>query len=163
MELKNLMVDTKSVWVDFPGLDGFSIEVVNLARTELTGLRKKCTTTKFDRKTRQPVEDLDEDKFVEEFSKATVKNWKGLTLEHLETLVLIDMKEQNPKAELPFSIENAQTLVTNSTEFDTWLNEVVFDLDNFRSRGKGKVPGKPREPDGVAKIRDDKGKVSNAV
>jgi len=24
-------------------------------------------------------------------------------------------------------------LVSSSTEFDTWLNEVVFDLDNFRA------------------------------
>ena len=40
MELKNLMVDSKSAWVDFPGLDGFSVEVVNLSRKELTNLRK---------------------------------------------------------------------------------------------------------------------------
>ena len=57
MDLKKLMVDTKSVWIDFPGLKGFEVEVANLSRKELTGLRKKCTTTKFDRKTRQAVED----------------------------------------------------------------------------------------------------------
>ena len=62
MELKKLMVDTKSSWIDYPGLDGFTVEVVNLSRKELTALRKRCTTTKFDRKTRQPVENLDEDK-----------------------------------------------------------------------------------------------------
>ena len=90
MELKKLMVDTKSAWIDYPGLDGFSVEVVNLSRKELTALRKRCTTTKFDRKTRQPVENLDEDKFVTEFSQASIKGWKGLTLEHLETLLLIN-------------------------------------------------------------------------
>ena len=77
MDLKKLMVDTKAVWVDFPGLDGFSVEVVNLSIKQLTGLRKKCTTTKFDRKTRQAVEELDEDKFVTEFTGAVIKNWKG--------------------------------------------------------------------------------------
>ncbi len=66
MDLKKLMVDTKAVWVDFPGLPGFEVEVANLARKELTGLRKKCTSTKFDRKTRQAVETLDEDKFITE-------------------------------------------------------------------------------------------------
>ena len=50
MELKKLMVDTKSAWMDYPGLEGFSVEVVNLSRKELTALRKRCTTTKFDRK-----------------------------------------------------------------------------------------------------------------
>jgi|TARA_B110000908_G_C9867869_1_gene277013 hypothetical protein len=137
MELKKLMVDTKNVWVDFPGLAGFEVEVANLSRKELTGLRKKCTTTKFDRKTRQAVETLDEEKFVLEFTGSVVKNWKGLTLEHLETLLLVDIDGQDPKKELEYSLENAETLVASSTEFDTWLNEVVFDLDNFRSKPKG--------------------------
>ena len=139
MELKKLMVDTKSVWVDFTGIDGFSVEVVNLSRKELTALRKKCTTTKFNRRTRQPEENLDEDKFVTEFSNASIKNWKGLTLEKLQDLLLIDIGDQDPKAELEYSPENAETLVTNSSEFDTWLNEVVFDLDNFRTASKGKA------------------------
>jgi|TARA_R110000823_G_scaffold49714_1_gene125312 hypothetical protein len=138
MDLKKLMVDTKSVWVDFPGLSGFSIEVVNLSRKELNGLRKRCTGQKFDRKTRAVVETLDEDKFVKEFSLSTIKNWKGLTLEHLETLILIDTSGQDMKKELDFTEENAETLVASSTEFDTWLNEVVFDLDNFRAEPKNR-------------------------
>ena len=145
MELKKLMVDTKAVWVDFPGLPGFEVEVANLSRKELTGLRKRCTTTKFDRKTRQAVEDLDEDKFIIEFTKAVVKGWKGLALEHLETLLLVDIDGQDPKSELEFTQENAETLVSSSTEFDTWLNEVVFDLDNFRTKREGKPTRPARE------------------
>ena len=129
MDLKKLMVDSKAAWIDFPGLDGFSVEVVNLSRKELASLRKRCITQKFDRKTRAITEDLDEDKFVEEFAKATLKGWKGLTLAHLETLVLIEMEGQNPEDEITYSEENAEQLVSNSTEFDMWLNEVVFDLD----------------------------------
>jgi len=142
MDLKKLMVDTKAVWIDFPGLKGFEVEVANLSRKELTGLRKKCTTTKFDRKTRQAVEDLDEEKFITEFSRAVIKNWKGLTLEHLETLILVDIDDQDPKSELEFTSDNAETLVSSSTEFDTWLNEVVFDLDNFRTGSKDRTSGK---------------------
>ena len=142
MELKKLMVDTKSIWIDFPGLENFQIEVSNLSRKELTGLRKRCTSNKFDRKSRQIVENLDEDKFVKEFAKATIQNWKGLTIAHLETLILIDTDNQDPAAEVEYSEENAEILVTNSTEFDTWLNEVVFDLENFRSKGKTESPRK---------------------
>lgn len=138
MELKKLMVDSKSAWIEFPGLEGFSVEVVNLSRKELTGIRKKCTTNKFDRKTRQITENLDEEKFVTEFAAKSIKNWKGLKLEYLETLLLVDTGESDPSEELPYSIDNAETLVTNSNEFDTWLNEVVFDLDNFRGGAKGK-------------------------
>ena len=143
MQLKNLIIDSKSAWVDFPGMPGFSIEVVNLSRKELQGLRKRCTTQKLDRKTRQMEEVLDEEKFVIEFTAATVKNWKGLKLEFLQDLLLVDLKDQDSKKELEFSEENAQVLVENSTEFDNWLNEVVFDLENFRTNNEGKVKGTP--------------------
>lgn len=140
MELKKLMVDSKAVWIDFSGLEGFSVEVANLSKKELTAIRKKCTEQKFDRKTRQLVEELNEEKFVECFTKAVIKNWKGLKLSYLETLLLIDMGSEDPNKELDYSEENAETLVNSSTEFDTWLNEVVFDLENFRTGSKKPAP-----------------------
>ena len=138
MQLKSVLVDSKTTWVEFPGLDGFEVELANLSRKELVNLRKKCTTNKFNRKTRGFEESLDEDKFVKEFSEATIKNWKGLKLSYLEDLVLVDLKNQDLDKELDFSSENAQLLVENSSEFDNWLNEVVFDLDNFRTREQRK-------------------------
>ena len=133
MELKNLLVDSKTTWVEFPGLDGFEVELANLSRKELVNLRKKCTTNKFNRKTRSFEESLDDTKFVNEFSKATVKGWKGLQLKYLEDLVLVDLKGQDTSMLLEYTEENSLLLVENSTEFDNWLNEVVFDLENFRS------------------------------
>ena len=148
MELKSLLVDSKTTWVEFPGLDGFEVELANLSRKELVNLRKRCTQNKFNRKTRGFEEILDDEKFVVEFTNSTVKGWKGLKLKYLEDLVLVDIQGQDPKAELPYSVENAQQLVENSSEFDNWLNEVVFDLDNFRSaeqkednKKSGTVPG----------------------
>tara|TARA_R100001443_G_C3321415_1_gene170137 strand:- start:461 stop:910 length:450 start_codon:yes stop_codon:yes gene_type:complete len=133
MELKSLLVDTKTVWVEFPGLDGFEVELANLSRKELVALRKRCTQNKFNRKTRGFEETLDEEKFIVEFTNATVKGWRGLKLAYLEDLVLVDLKQQDPEKELPWSAQNAQHLVENSSEFDNWLNEVVFDLENFRT------------------------------
>jgi hypothetical protein len=137
MKLKDLMVDTKSAWLDFPGCPGFQVEVCNLSRKELLNLRKRCIAQKFDRKTRQMIEELDEDKFVVEFAKATIKGWKGLKLQYLEDLILVDLKGQDPEAELDYDAEQAEVMIQNSTEFDNWINEVVFDLANFRGRGKG--------------------------
>lgn len=133
MELKNLMVNCKTAWVDFPGLSGFSVEVANLSRKELINLRKRCVYSKFDKKSRQPVEQLDEDKFISEFAASTVKNWKGLTLKNLEQLILVDTEGKDLEQELPYTKENAETLIANSSEFDQFINEVAFDLSNFRS------------------------------
>ena len=137
MDLKSLLVDSKTAWVDFPGMEGFEVELANLSRKELVALRKRCTTNKFDRKLRVFNEELDENKFLVEFSEAVVKNWKGLKLKYLEEMILVDISQQDPEVEMPFSQDNAKLLVENSQEFDNWLNEVVFELENFRSGSKG--------------------------
>ena len=144
MELKSLLVDSKTTWVEFPGLDGFEVELANLSRKELVALRKRCTQNKFNRKTRAFEETLDDDKFVIEFTNATVKGWKGLKLIYLEDLVLVDLANNPPESLLDYSTDNAHQLVENSNEFDNWLNEVVFDLDNFRSAEQAKDKGQAR-------------------
>ena len=144
MDLKSLLVDSKTTWVEFPGLDGFEVELANLSRKELIALRKRCTQNKFNRKTRAFEEVLDDDKFVKEFTDATVKSWKGLRLKFLEDLVLVELGSNEPESMLPYTDENAQQLVENSNEFDNWLNEVVFDLENFRSAEQAKVKGQAR-------------------
>ena len=141
MELKSLLVDTKTTWVEFPGLSDFEVELANLSRKELVALRKKCTANTFNRKTRGFEEQLNDEKFVKEFTRATVKNWRGLKLKYLEDLVLVDLKGQDGEAEMEYTEANAHLLVENSSEFDNWLNEVVFDLENFRTGGQDKTEG----------------------
>ena len=144
MDLKSLLVDSKTTWVEFPGLDDFEVELANLSRKELVALRKRCTTNKFNRKTRAFEEVLDDDKFLEQFTNATVKNWKGLKLGYLEDLVLVEIGSNDPEKEMPYTQDNAIQLVENSNEFDNWLNEVVFDLDHFRSAEQAKTKGQAR-------------------
>ena len=144
MELKSLFVDSKTTWVEFPGLDGFEVELANLSRKELIALRKRCTQNKFNRKTRAFEEVLDDDKFISEFTNATVKGWKGLKLKFLEDLVLVELGDNDPEMQMPYNSDNARQLVENSNEFDNWLNEVVFDLEHFRSAEQAKAKGQTR-------------------
>ena len=139
VSLASLLTPSKTVTVDYPEFEGFSVQLCYLSREELVKLRSRCLSQKFNRKTRGFEESLDEEKFLVEFTEATVKGWKGLKLEYLEDLLLVDLKGQDPKEELEYSDENAKQLVENSSEFDNWLNEVVFDLDNFRTASKGKA------------------------
>ena len=57
--------------------------------------------------------------------------------ENLEELLLVNIDDQDPDADVPFSLDDAEALVSNSGDFDQWLNENVFDLQNFRSKRKG--------------------------
>ena len=133
MELSKLLVDSKTTWVEYPGCEGFEVELANLSRKELQRLRKDCLESKFNRKTRAYEESLNDEKFVKLFTRRTVKGWKGLKLKYLEELILVDLAGQDTEKEMPYTQDNAEVLVENSTEFDNWLNEVVFDLENFRS------------------------------
>ena len=131
VSLSSLLTPSKTVSVDFPGYAGMAIELCYLGREELIKLRKRCLSTKFNRKTRQPEEELDEDKFIVEYCKAVIQGWSGIKFRYLEELLLVDVSNLDPEDELPYTQENAELLMKNSNVFDTWVTEAVGDLENF--------------------------------
>jgi len=132
ISLASLLTPSKTVSVDYPGMSGFSVDLCYLAREELVKLRNRCVSQKFNRKTRGFEESLDEDKFLVEYVKAVIKGWKGLKYSYLEELLLVDISALNPEDELEFNHDNAETLMKNASDFDTWVSEVTGDLENFR-------------------------------
>ena len=131
VSLSSLMTPSKTVSLDFPGYSGMEVSLCYLAREELLKLRKRCVSTRFDKKTRQPEEILDEDKFLVEYCKAVIKGWSGLKYRYLEELLLVDISSLDPEDELAYTQDNAETLMKNSNVFDTWVTETVGDLENF--------------------------------
>ena len=101
VSLASLMTPSKTVSIDFPGFTGMQVSLCYLGREELLKLRKKCVTTKFDKKTRQPEEVLDEDKFLVEYCKAVIKDWSGLKYRYLEELLLVDVRNLTPMMNFP--------------------------------------------------------------
>ena len=131
VSLASLMTPSKTVQIDFPGRDGFEVSICYLAREELLKLRKRCLSTKFNRKTHQPEETLDEDKFLKEYTKSVIKGWTGLKFSYLEEFLLVDISDYAPDDLLPHTQDNAELLMRNSNDFDTWVTDVVGDLENF--------------------------------
>jgi len=131
VSLASLMTPSKTVKMDYPGYEGFSVSLCHLAREGLLKLRKKCVTTKWDKKTRQPVEELDDDKFLTEYCKSVIKSWSGLKYSYLEELLLVDVSSLDPEDCLPYTPENAELLMQNGIDFDSWVTETVGDLENF--------------------------------
>jgi hypothetical protein len=129
--LKSLMTSSKTVTMDYPGYENFTIDICHLAREGLLKLRKKCLVSKWDKKTRQPIEQLDDDKFLQEYSNAVIKGWKGLKYSYLEELLLVDISHLDPDDCLPYTSDNAETLMQNGSDFDSWVTEAVGDLENF--------------------------------
>ena len=131
VSLASLLTPSKTVTIDYPGIDEFEVDLCYLAREELLKLRNKCLTQKFNKKTRAFEEQLDEDKFLVQYVKGVIKGWRGLTYESLQELLLVDVTEQDPEDELEFTQENAEILMRNSGDFDSWVTEMVGDLENF--------------------------------
>ena len=131
VSLSSILTPSKTVSIDFPGFTGMSVDLCYLGRDELLKLRKRCVSTKYDKRTRQPEEVLDEDKFLTEYCKAVIKKWSGLKYRYLEELLLVDISSLDPEDELPYTQENAELLMKNSTTFDSWVTETVGDLENF--------------------------------
>ena len=86
---------------------------------------------KFNKKTRQFEDELDEDRFLTEYVKGVIRGWTGLKYADLGQLLLVDVSAQDPEGELVYSQENAEVLMKNSNDFDTWVTEITGDLENF--------------------------------
>ena len=131
ISLKTLLVPSKELEVEYPGMPDFKIKVAFLSRETLQTIRKKATKTSF--KNRQPVEELNDELFLELYVKSSIKGWSGFKLKYLEQLAPVDLSDQDLHAELEYSEENALYLMKNSTNFDTFISEQVTDLGNFSS------------------------------
>ncbi len=129
ISLKSLLVPSKAVSVEFPGMPGFVVNLAFLSRKTLLNIRKKSTKTTF--KNRQPQEDFNEDLFLQLYVDNAVKGWKGFKLKYLEQLAPVDLTGQEPDDELEFNAENALYLMKASSSFDAWVSEQVSDLGNF--------------------------------
>ena len=131
VSLATLMTPSKTVTMDYPGIDGFKVDITYLAREELLKLRNRCLKQKFNKKTRQFEEELDDDRFLTEYVKGVIQSWSGLKYSRLEELLLVDVSHLDPEDELPFSQDNAELLMKNAADFDTWVTETVGNLENF--------------------------------
>lgn len=136
LSLKSLLVPSKQVEAEFPGFAGFKVMLNFLSRETLVNIRKKSTKITF--KNRSPVEELNDDLFLELYVSACIKSWSGLTLAVLQQLAPVDVTGQDLKAELEYSAENALFLMKSSANFDAWVSEQVTDLGNFQKPSASK-------------------------
>jgi len=136
LSLKSLLVPSKSVEVEYPGMPGFTVSLAFLSRETLINIRKKSTKTTF--KNRQAAEEFNEDLFLQLYVDSAVKGWSGLKLSYLEQLAPVDLAGQDMEAELEFTPENALYLMKNSSNFDAFVSEQVSDLGNFSKTSSNK-------------------------
>ena len=136
VSLKSLLVPSKAAEVEFPGFEGFKLNLTFLSRETLVSIRKKATKTTF--KNRQPVEDLDDKLFLKLYVAAAIKGWSGFKFKYLVELAPTEIGEADYEKELPFSEENALALMESSATFDSFVTDTVSDLSSFTRNSTSK-------------------------
>lgn len=133
VSLKSLLTPSKTVEFDYPTLEGFKVKLCYLAREELLKLRSRCVSQKYNKKTRGFEEQLDDEKFLTEYTRAVIKDWSGLKLKYLSSLLLVTDNIPDGEQQLDFNQENVEILMQNSADFDQWVTDTVGQLENFTS------------------------------
>lgn len=132
MELANMLVKSKTVEMEYPGFPDFKVSVAYLTRDELLKLRERCTTQKFNKKSHKPEEETDNDLFQELYIAAVIKGWTGFKYKYVLKMLPVDPETiEDVEAELPFSDKNAEILMKNCTDFDSWISTQLEDVENF--------------------------------
>lgn len=129
ISLKTLLVPSKAVEVEYPGMPDFKLNIAFLSRETLLNIRKKSTKTSF--KNRQPQDEFNEDLFLQLYVENAIKGWSGFKLKYLEQLAPVDLTGQDLEDMLEYSTENALYLMKSSSNFDAFISEQVSDLGNF--------------------------------
>lgn len=128
-----LVLDSKTVEFEFPAMAGFKVQITYTTAEKYASLRKECVTTKLDPHSGYPVESIDQEKWNSAFCKQTISGWKGLTYDHLASMILLDESAiEDMTEEVEYSEEGAEMLLKHSKAFDAWVRERMSDLNNFR-------------------------------
>jgi len=137
MDLANIIIESKTIETEYPGYDGLTLKLAHLTRDELMELRKKATTTKYNKKTRQPEEDVNSELFQDLYIKAVIVGWSGFKYKYLTKMLPVntakipveDFKEG--EGEFEYSADNASVLMKNCGDFDNWISAELEDIENF--------------------------------
>ena len=90
-KIKNLIAEKSSVWVEYPDIDGFELNLKYLTREDLMKIRNASLTYKFNKRTRQREEEIDNDRFLEHYAEKAILGWKGLKVKHMPALMPVDI------------------------------------------------------------------------
>lgn len=130
------MVTEKVTEVEFTDIEGFKVQLCYVGRDRMMKIRNQALVYKFNKRTRQREEEVDNDKFLEAYADAVIKGWSGLTVRGLATLLPIDTASADPKELVEYSADDALLLLKNSTIFDQFVTDALNNFEVFERESK---------------------------
>jgi hypothetical protein len=130
-KISKLIAKETVIDVEFPDIEGFVVKLVYLGRDDLLKIRNASLIYKFNKRTRQREETVDNDKFVEDYARRAIKGWTGLKVKHLPKLLPVDISAMKPDDDISYTEEDALDLLKSSTVFDQFVTDALNDYENF--------------------------------
>ena len=133
-KIKNFIAQETTSWIEFPDIDGFEVHLRFLSREDLVKVRNQALTFKFNKRTRQREEEIDNDRFLEAYSEKAILGWRGLKVKHLPMLLPVDISGANPDEKVEWSEEEAKDLLQSSSIFDQFITDAMNDFEQFSKK-----------------------------
>ena len=133
-KIKNMIAEQSSIWVEYPDIDGFEVNLAYLNREDLMKIRNASLTFKFNKRTRQREEEIDNDRFLENYAEKAIISWKGLKVKHMPALMPVDISGMDANDDIEYSNEDAIELLKNSTVFDQFITDTMNDFEQFSKK-----------------------------
>ena len=129
-----MIAEQSSVWVEYPDIDGFEVNLAYLNREDLMKIRNASLTFKFNKRTRQREEEIDNDRFLENYAEKAIIGWKGLKIKHMPALMPVDISGMDGDENIDYSNGDAIELLKNSTVFDQFITDTMNDFEQFSKK-----------------------------
>ena len=133
-KIKNLVAKETTTWVEFPDIDGFEVNIRFLNREDLMKVRNASLTYKFNKRTRQREEEIDNDRFLENYAEKAIVGWKGLKVKSLPVLLPVDISGMDANDEIEYSEDEAVELLKSSSIFDQFITDAMNDFEQFSKK-----------------------------
>lgn len=133
LDLARLAMSTKKVEFDFPGMEGFKVQLSYQSRSAFEKMREESKISKIDEESGLPYQEIDAKLYVRNYVKKVVIGWSGFKMKHLAKLILLDESQiEDMEEAVEFDLDVAEYLMNNSERFDNWVTQTIRKLDNFR-------------------------------
>ena len=114
MDISRLKSKDLKVWL--PLFDDVEVLCNHISQSQFEALRRKCATHRFDPKTHQRIEEVDDERFRAELGRAVVVDWAGI-------------KEGDE--DYPCTPENIDYLMRECTEFRLLVMNTPLSLERM--------------------------------
>lgn len=115
-----------------PYIRDFYVRITYANAMILQEIRDASREVRFDPRTRERQEELNEDKLREQYATKLISGWRGLTARKLKKLLPeLTVADEELDRDISYEKELTIAILEGSLEFSAWVDSVATSIENF--------------------------------